>query len=50
VVEWLKSRRALGGTDGHPYGDQKGGYVKNFRSAWLSVLALAGIRDEPRDH
>jgi hypothetical protein len=36
-------RRAVGGVDGHPYGDERGGYVKDFRSAWITVLELAGI-------
>ena len=43
VVKWLKSRRVVGGADGHPYGDNHGGPIKDFRAAWLSVLELAEI-------
>lgn len=46
VVRWLQSRRAVGGPDGHPFGDQRGGYVKEFRVAWDAVLQVAGI-DNP---
>lgn len=45
VVEWLKSRRAVGGTESHPYGDELGAIVKGFRDAWLSLLEIAGITD-----
>ena len=45
VREWLHSRRAVGGNDGHPYGDAKGGRVEDFRPEWDAVLALAGITD-----
>ena len=43
VVNWLQSRRAVGGADGHPYGDERGGPSKDFRAAWLTVLELAEI-------
>ncbi len=43
VVAWLGARRLVGGADGHPYGDEKGMPIKAFRTAWMSVLELAGI-------
>lgn len=49
VVKWLKSRRAVGGPEGHPYGDQRGGYVREFRAAWDAVLQVAGIDDPSKD-
>jgi integrase len=45
VVTWLASRRAVGGVDGHPYGDEFGGYAKDLRDAWLSLLEIAGVTD-----
>ena len=45
VRTWLKSRRAVGGLDGHPYGNARGNYVKSFRTSWETLLALAGITD-----
>ena len=45
VVDWLKSRRVIGGPDGHPYGDQFGGCVPDFRVESDAVKPLAGIDD-----
>ena len=45
VRVWLESRRAVGGSDGHPYGDVKGGLIEDFRAEWDAVLRLAGITD-----
>jgi integrase len=45
VREWLESRRAVGGSDGHPYGDPRGAVVEDFRAEWDAVLRLAGITD-----
>jgi integrase len=46
VRAWLDSRRAVGGADGHPYGDSKGGLVDRFEHEWKAVLQLAGIIDK----
>jgi len=46
VRSWLDSRRAVGGGDGHPYGDAKGGLVDRFEHEWKAVLQLAGIIDK----
>lgn len=48
VVQWLRSRRAVGGPEGHPYGEARGQYVKSFRTSWETLLALAGITDPER--
>jgi integrase len=45
VVRFLKSRRLVGGADGYPFGSAAGEYVQNFRKAWETLLALAGITD-----
>ena len=49
VLEWLESRRAVGGFDGHPYGDPDGSSVKSFRTSWETLLALADITDSSRE-
>ena len=49
VLRWLHSRRAVGGLDGHPFGDLDGSYLKSFRTAWEAVLAKAGIKDPKRN-
>ena len=49
VVAWLRSRRAVGGPDGYPYGDTRGRYVKSFYTSWTTLLALAGITDPERN-
>ena len=49
VVAWLRSRRAVGGPDGYPYGDTRGRYVKSFYASWATLLALAGITDPERN-
>lgn len=46
VRAWLESRRAVGGAEGHPYGDAAGGQVDRFEHEWKAVLQLAGIRDK----
>ena len=43
VLAWLDSRRAVGGLDGHPYGDELGGATTTFKGAWGAILELAGI-------
>ena len=48
VREWLESRRAVGGSDGHPYGDPRGAAVEDFRVEWDAVLKLAGITDRAK--
>ena len=48
VRAWLESRRAVGGPDGHPYGDGRGGLIEDFRAEWDAVLRLAGITDRPK--
>ena len=45
ILKWLNDRRAVGSATGHPYGDERGGYVKHFNSAWRLVLKGAGITD-----
>ena len=45
VVRFLKSRRVVGGADGHPFGRVSGEQVANFRKAWETLLKLAGITD-----
>jgi integrase len=42
-MSWLKARRAVGGVDGHPCGDESGVAAADFRGAWTSTLELAGI-------
>ena len=49
VVAWLRSRRAVGGPEGYPYGDTRGRYVKSFCTSWETRLALAGITDPERN-
>jgi integrase len=48
VLTWLKSRRAVGGLEGHPYGDSTRAYAKDFRGAWVSTLELAGIHNKAK--
>jgi integrase len=45
VRKFLKARRLVGGDEGHPFGSATGEYVKSFRTAWETVLRLAGITD-----
>ena len=46
VLTFLSSRRLVGGLDGYPYGSVDGQHVKSFRTAWETLLALAGITDQ----
>ena len=48
VLRWLHSRRAVGGLQGHPFGDRDGSGLKSFRTAWEALLAKAGITDRER--
>jgi integrase/recombinase XerD len=49
VRKFLKSRRLVRGGEGHPFGSPTGGYVKGFRTAWETVLKLAGITNPTKE-
>jgi integrase len=48
VVNWLKSRRLVGGAEGRPYGDHAGGEATTFRHAWAEILELAHINEKAK--
>ena len=48
-LTFLHSRRLVGRPDGYPYGSVEGQYIQSFRTAWETLLALAGITDRRKE-